>query len=136
MTNAAGLIRWPLPRIFALCGCALAAPAHAQFENAPSLTQPDNAFDRAVAHLIRDRAAPRTLEGAKRANERNPTAAEDLAEGLLQSGEFAAWPLLFAAPGLTIKGSLTGTLGLFSMRENGFGLPPPQVTPGYVKDPA
>jgi hypothetical protein len=136
MTNAAELPRGRLPGFLVLCGCALAAPAHAQFERAPSLAQPDNAFDRAVAHPIRDHAAPRTLEGAKRAADRDPTAAADLAEGLLQTGEFSTWPLLFAAPGLTIKGSLTGTLGLFSMQETGFGPPPPLVTPAYVKDPA
>ena len=36
---------------------------------------------------------------------------------------------------LTVKGGLTGTLGLFAMRDNQFALPPPQDTPTYRKDP-
>ena len=136
MPNAADLPRWRLPRFLVLCGCALATPAHAQFENAPSLTEPGNPFDQAVANPIREHEAPRTLLGAKRATQRDPAAAAGGSAGVLQSGDFSAWPLLFATPGLTIKGSLTGTLGLFSMRENGFGLPPSQVSPGYEEDPA
>ena len=124
-----------LPGLAGALALVVTGVAHAQFENAPSPSEPENEFDQAVANPIREHEAPRTLQGAKRAADRDPAAAAGVPAGVLQAGNLSAWPQLFAAPGLTIKGSLTGTLGLFSMGENAFSLPPSQVTRGYVKDP-
>ena len=124
-----------LPGLAGALALVFSGVAHAQFENAPSPSEPENEFDQAVANPIREHEAPRTLQGAKRAAERDPTAAAGVPAGVLQAGNLSAWPQLFAAPGLTIRGSLTGTLGLFSMGENAFSLPPSQVTRGYVKNP-
>lgn len=114
----------------------LAGSSYAQFENAPSPTLPENPFDRAVAHPIREHAAPRVLQGARRAREREPVPEADAQAGTLQTGDLAAWPRLYSAGGLVVTGSLTGTVGLFKMWRNVFGKPPALVTPGYVADPA
>ncbi|MFO1315539.1 MAG: alginate export family protein [Burkholderiales bacterium] len=115
--------------------CTVVPPVHAQFENDASRTEPGNPFDLAIAHPLWDVFAPRLHPGARRATDRAPDAGSAQPAGVLQTGDFAAWPALFAAPGLTVKGSVTGTLGLFAMRDNQFVLPPPQVTPAYREDP-
>ena len=136
MANAAALPRRRSRAAIALCACALAGPASAQFENDASATLPANPFDAATAHPVRDLFAPRLHPAALRATARTPEAGAAPPAGLLQSGDFAQWPALFAAPGLAVTGSLTGTLGFFAMWNNQFALPPPQVTPSYRRDPS
>lgn len=77
---------------------------------------------------------PRTAPGGKRAAERVP-AAPSPAQGVLQSADLAAWPLLLRSGPLTVKGSLTGTLGVFAFGNNQFALPPSQATTAYRNDP-
>ena len=135
MTGAAARRCRRRARLLVLFAGVAVSPAHAQFENHPSLTAPDNPFDRAVAHPLWDLFAPRLHPLPERATSRAPEAGSGASAGVLQTGDFAAWPALFAVPGLTVKGSLTGSLGLFAMRDNQFALPPPQVTPTYRIDP-
>lgn len=121
--------------VLATFALALAGAAHAQFEASPSASAPDNAFDTAVAHPMRESAAPRTLEGAKRAADREPSPASTADGGILQSKRIVAWPVLWSEAGLTVKGTLTGTASVFSMSGNQFDVPESQVAPGYRRDP-
>ncbi len=124
-----------LRRAIAAIALALAVPVLGQFDNSPSPTAPDNPYDRAVANPIRDHAAPRVLQGARRAQDRDPIPAGDTEPGALQTGELASWPRLFRDDNLLVTGSLTGSLGLFKMWNNAFGIPPGGVTPTYRADP-
>ena len=75
---------------------AMAAGAvHAQFETAPSPAQPDNVFDRAVAHPKRDNAAQGILDGGAYAQQRAPLADADAGRGVLQTGDLTSWPRLY-----------------------------------------
>lgn len=123
-------------RLAALCACALAAPALAQFENSASATAPANPYDLAIAHPLWDLFAPRLHPAAARATSRIPDAGGAQPAGIVQTGDFTRWPALFAAPGLAVTGSFTGTLGFFALWNNQFALPPPQVTPAYRRNPA
>jgi hypothetical protein len=79
--------------------------------------------DAAPAHPVFQNASPRILQGAKRMAEREPVAANDTGEGVLQTGDLASWPRLWRNDDLLISGTLTGTLGMFRMWNNAFGLP-------------
>ena len=72
-------------------------------------------FDQATAHPVREHAAPRILQGASRAQVRNPLPSTDVEAGVFQTGELANWPRLYRDDKLLITGSFTGTLGLFQM---------------------
>jgi Alginate export len=99
--------------------------------NAP----PADVFDQATAHPIREYASPRILQGASRAQERNPLPATDVDAGVLQTGDLAKWPRLYRDEKLLVTGSFTGTLGLFEMRNNIFDVPAASASPGYRVDP-
>jgi len=95
-----------------------------------------DAFDQATAHPVREHAAPRLLQGASRAQVRNPLPPTDVEAGVWQTGELAKWPRLYRDDKLLITGSFTGTLGLFEMRNNIFDVPPTSASPTYRVDPA
>ena len=66
-------MRFPAVRVL-IAAFVGSAPAlvQAQFETSPSVVQPDNAFDRAVAHPKRDNAAHGILSGSDYAQQRQP----------------------------------------------------------------
>jgi Alginate export len=114
----------------------VAVQAHAQFENAPSPAQPDNAFDRAVANLKRDSTAGRLLEGNAYAQRRAPIADTDTDAGTTQTGDLSSWPRLYRADDLLVTGILNAAAGLFTMTNNYFDAPPAllgaqKVNPGW-----
>ena len=115
---------------------AMAAGAvHAQFETAPSPAQPDNVFDRAVAHPKRDNAALGILDGGAYAQQRAPLADADAGRGVLQTGDLTSWPRLYRDGDLVVTGLLNGAVALFKMTENLFGPPPAQAPAGYKANP-
>src|SRR5436190_827604 len=110
-------------------------PAHAQFENTPSLTQPDNAFDRATVDPRRDSATVKVLEGSTYAQQRAPIADADTGLGALQTGDLKSWPRLYRNGDLLVTGILNGAVGIFGMTENLFGPPPSLAPSAYQKNP-
>jgi len=122
-------------RACAVLAAMAAGAVHAQFETAPSPAQPDNAFDRAVAHPKRDHAAQGILEGGAYAQSRMPVPDADAVQGVLQTGELASWPRLYRDGDLLVTGLLNGAVALFKMTQNLFGPPPALQSAGYKKDP-
>lgn len=76
-----------------------------------------------AVHPVFQNDSPRILQGAKRMADREPVAADDSGQGVLQTGDRASWPRLWRQDDLLISGTLTGTLGMFRMWNNAFGLP-------------
>jgi len=111
------------------------SPAHAQFENTPSLTLPDNAFDRATVDPRRDSATVKVLEGSTYAQQRAPLADADTGPGALQTGDLKSWPRLYRNGDLLVTGILNGAVGIFGMTENLFGPPPSLAPSAYQKNP-
>jgi hypothetical protein len=124
-----------------LIGCsaaalvALAFPVAAQFAYAPSGMPPDNPYDQATANPKQDHWASKVLQGVKRTVERESIPATAAGPGVMQTESLDAWPRLYRGADLLVTGSLTGTVGLFKMWSNGFGVPPALQTPGYKSDP-
>ena len=113
----------------------LSWPVHAQIADAPRGEPQDNVYDQATANPKQDHWASKVLQGVKRAIEREPVTATQNGLGTLQTESLAAWPRLYRGADLLVTGSLTGTMGLFKMWNNSFGLPPSLHYPGYKTDP-
>jgi hypothetical protein len=126
--------RWWLARA-AIVAAVLVGSAQAQFENAPSPAQPDNAFDRATSDPRRDSATIKLLEGSTYAQQREPIPAADTELGALQTGSLNSWPRLYRGGDLLVTGILNGAVGLFGMTENLFGPPPALAASTYQKNP-
>jgi hypothetical protein len=106
--------------------------AYAQFEAVPSPAKPDNAYDRAVANPKQDHAARSILDGPPYAQQREPIADDDAAQGVLQTGDAQSWPRLYRGGDLLVTGLLNGAVALFGMTQNLFG-PPAALAPSRYK---
>lgn len=103
----------------------LAAPAHAQNDASTGAPAADPVDASAEDHPLFLNAAPRILQGAKRAQEREPLPPHDADAGVFQTGDWRSWPRLWRLGDWLVSGSLTGTVGLFRMGNNAFAPPPP-----------
>src|SRR5450631_1222397 len=119
----------------AFTAALVAGSAHAQFENTPSLAQPDNAFDRATVDPRRNSATAKILEGSTYAQKREPIPDADTEPGALQTGDLKSWPRLYRNSDLLVTGLLNGAVGLFGMTENLFGPPPSLAPSAFQKNP-
>ena len=113
----------------------LATPALAQTDGTSGRLPADATGAAPDEHPLFRNAAPRLLEGAKRAADREPPAPEDAEAGVLQTGEFRSWPRLYRNGDWLVSGSLTGTLGLFRMWNNAFAPPAAINTTGNPRNP-
>ncbi len=109
--------------------------AYAQFEAVPSPAKPDNAYDRAVANPKQDHAARSILDGPPYAQQREPIADHDAAQGVLQTGDVQSWPRLYRGGDLLVTGLLNGAVALFGMTQNLFGPPAALAPAGYKTNP-
>ena len=122
--------------MMACAAVLLSGSVRAQFVNAPSTSQPDNAFDRATYDPRLIGAVIRLLEGSTYANTRTPLPDADNEQGALQTGDLKSWPRLYRSGDLLVTGLLNGAVGVFGMTENLFGPPPALAASNYQKNPA
>ena len=109
--------------------------AHAQFDNAPSPSQPNNPIDEATTNAASEHGASKILQGPLRALVRRPIPDGDAELGVFQTDTLKSWPRLYRSGNLLLTGSLTGAVGLFSMSNNEFDKPLALATPGYKSNP-
>jgi len=114
---------------------ALSFSTHAQFDNAPSPSQPNNPIDEATFNPAQDHGASKILQGPLRALVRRPIPEGDAELGVLQTDTLKSWPRLYRSGDLLVTGSLTGAVGLYSMSGNDFDKPAALATPGYKSNP-
>jgi hypothetical protein len=126
-----------------LCKCATLAiaitiaplSAHAQFDNAPNPSQPNNPIDEATSNPVREYGASKILQGPLHALVRRPIPEGDAELGVFQTDALKSWPRLYRGDNLIVTGSLTGAVGLFAMSNNEFDKPSALATPGYKSNP-
>ncbi len=68
---------------------------HAQFDNTPSPSQPNNPIDEATANAVSEYGASKILQGPLRALVRRPIPEGDAELGVLQTDDVKSWPRLY-----------------------------------------